>query len=205
MKIGLPFIFSEPIVGVAGVLGAAMGKEVSGSRARARGWLRFPGSQHLSIGPRVDFVGKRNIHLEERVSLHGNSYLNASRGFIRIGSNTHIDQFCVLYGQGGLTLGSDCAVASGVIIYTQTNQYAHDGAAKIVDQPVVYRTVTIGHDVWIGAAAVILPGVVIGDHAVVAAGAVVNEDVSPWSIVGGVPAKVIGSRSSGAVGGNNEN
>jgi len=200
MRIGVPFIFAEPIVAIAGLLGAAMGKEMSGSCARARGWLSCPGlrDQRLSIGRRVEFVGKRNIQLDERVSLLGNSYLNASAGFIRIGSNTHIDQFCVLYGHGGLTIGSDCAIASGVIIYTQTNQYAHDESLKIVEQPVIYKTVTIGHDVWIGAAAVILPGVEIGDHAVVGAGALVRQDVSPWSIVGGVPAKVLGKRNAAA-------
>ena len=198
MKIGVPFIVFEPIAVIAGVLGATVGKETSGSRARARGWLRFPAlkDRHLSIGPRVDFVGKRNIHLGDRVSFFGNTYLNANEGFIKVGSNTHIDQFCVLYGQGGLTIGSDCAIAAGVTIYTQTNQYAHDETMKIVDQPVIYQEVTIGDDVWIGSRAVILPGVAIGDHAVIGAGAVVREDVSPWSIVGGVPAKVLGSRSS---------
>ena len=198
MKPGVPFIFAEPIAAIAGLMGAAMGKEISGSSARARGWLRCPAlhDNHLSIGPRVDFVGRRNIHLGDRVSLMGNSYLNATEGFIKIGPNTHIDQYCVLYGQGGLTLGADCAIAAGVIIYTQSNQYAHDECMKIVDQSVVYQTVTIGHDVWIGAAAVILPGVEIGDHAVIGAGAVVREDVSPWSIVGGVPAKILGKRNA---------
>lgn len=54
----------------------------------------------------------------------------------------------------------------------------------------------IGNDVWIGADAKILDGVTIGNGAVVAAGSVVNKDVSPYTIVGGVPAKVIGKRFS---------
>lgn len=53
------------------------------------------------------------------------------------------------------------------------------------------RPVVIGHDVWIGANACILPGVTIGDGAIIAAGAVVNKDVEPYAIVGGVPAKLI--------------
>lgn len=196
MRIGVPFIFSEPIVALAELLGAAMGKEMSGSGARVRGWLNSPAfrDHHLSIGRRCEFVGKRNIQLADRVSLFGNAYLNAACGFIRIGSNTHVDQFCVLYGHGGLTLGSDCAVASGVIIYTQTNQYHCDDSTKIVDQPVVYKAVTIGDDVWIGAGAIILPGVEIGDHSVVGAGSLVRQNVAAWSIVGGVPARVLGSR-----------
>jgi acetyltransferase-like isoleucine patch superfamily enzyme len=59
---------------------------------------------------------------------------------------------------------------------------------------VVYAPVRIGDDVWIGARAVILPGVTVGDHAVIGAGAVVREDVPAWAIVAGVPAKVIRDR-----------
>lgn len=61
-------------------------------------------------------------------------------------------------------------------------------------QPQREQDVCIGEDVWIGANAVILPGVTIGNGAVVAAGAVVNMDVEPFSVVGGVPARVIGTR-----------
>ena len=57
-----------------------------------------------------------------------------------------------------------------------------------------WRPVTIGNDVWIGYRAIIMDGVTIGDGAVVAAGAVVTKDVEPYSIVGGVPAKMINKR-----------
>ncbi|PPD30739.1 MAG: chloramphenicol acetyltransferase [Hyphomicrobium sp.] len=60
--------------------------------------------------------------------------------------------------------------------------------------------VTIGHDVWIGHGAVILPGRIIGTGAVVAAGAVVTRDVSPYTIVGGLPAKPIRQRFPAAIG-----
>lgn len=200
MRTGVPFIFSEPLSAVAAWLGVLLGKEISGSRAHARGWLMSPAfrDRRVSIGPRVELVGKKNIELGCDVSLFGNAYLNAAgaNGFIRIGQNTHVDQFCVLYGQGGLTIGSDCAIAAGVIIYTQTNQYGHDPSEKIVDQPIVYKPVTVGDDVWIGAGSVILPGVEIGDHAVIGAGSVVRESVAPWSIVGGVPARLLRQRKT---------
>lgn len=54
-----------------------------------------------------------------------------------------------------------------------------------------YAPITIGNNVWIGSNAVILSGVTIGDWAVVAAGAVVSKDVEPYTVVGGIPARVI--------------
>lgn len=60
--------------------------------------------------------------------------------------------------------------------------------------------VTIGHDVWIGHGATILPGVTVGNGAVIGAGAVVSKDVAPYTIVGGVPAKLIRERFGKGVG-----
>lgn len=75
----------------------------------------------------------------------------------------------------------------------------HWDNAEYEDSPIRNnRPVTIGNDVWIGANAVILPGVTIGDGAVIAAGAVVTKDVEDYSIVGGIPAKVIKYRFSKA-------
>lgn len=62
------------------------------------------------------------------------------------------------------------------------------------------NAVTIGHDVWIGHGATILPGVKVGNGAVVGAGAVVSKDVAPFTIVGGVPAKLIRERFPAEVG-----
>ena len=59
----------------------------------------------------------------------------------------------------------------------------------------MFEPVTIGDDVWIGFGACVLPGVSVGRGSIVAAGAVVTKDVPDWTIVGGVPAKVIGSRN----------
>lgn len=62
------------------------------------------------------------------------------------------------------------------------------------------RFITIGHDVWIGHGSTLLPGVTVGDGAVIGAGAVVSKDVAPYTIVGGVPAKLIKERFSAAIG-----
>lgn len=178
--------------------GCVLGKEPHGVASRVRGYFlsRAFGGKKLSVGQNVQVVTRKKIVLGNNVTLFGNSYLNAfgEFGSINIGERTHLDQFCVLYGQGGLSIGASCAIACGVTIYTQSNQYAADPCTNIIDQPVKYAEVVIGDDVWIGARAVILPGVTIGDHAVVGAGAVVNRDVESWAIVGGVPAKLIGQR-----------
>lgn len=183
---------------VASGIALLTGRDPTGVEAHLRGLSYRDCSRGLrvSIGRNVQLVGRSSIALGERVTLYGNAYLNATgpQGRIVIGNHSHIDQFCTLYGQGGLTIGDHCAIASGVIIYTQTNQYASIPENLIIDQPVVYAPVQIGRDVWIGANAVILPGVSIGDHAVVGAGAIVRSDVGAWEIVAGVPARVIGSR-----------
>jgi acetyltransferase-like isoleucine patch superfamily enzyme len=63
-------------------------------------------------------------------------------------------------------------------------------------QPWEERDILVGNDVWIGANAVILAGVAVGDRAIVAAGAVVTRDVPPNTIVGGVPARIIGNQKA---------
>ena len=79
-------------------------------------------------------------------------------------------------------------IATGAFIWTLHHDY-NDVNFKSVGAPV-----TIGHHSWICSRAIILPGVNIGEYAVVASGAVVTKDVPPYAIVGGVPAKIIGHR-----------
>ena len=166
------------------MLGNSFGKE---PRAWARGWMLFvqSGGERLSAGRNIEIINRKHVVLGDSVALLGNSYLNAlgEHGSIEIGNDTHVDQFCVLYGQGGLKIGVCCAIASGVTIYSQTNQYASDPQAKIIAQPILYRQVIIGDDVWIGARSVILPGVTIGIMRLCCR-CVVLADVPAWTIVG---------------------
>lgn len=89
--------------------------------------------------------------------------------------------------KGSITIGDRCAIASGVRIVTAT----HDPNVLPVSRIGINKPVKIGEDVWIGTAAIILPGVIIHDGAIVAAGAVVTKDVPPDCLVAGVPARVI--------------
>jgi acetyltransferase-like isoleucine patch superfamily enzyme len=108
-----------------------------------------------------------------------------------IGEGTWIGAFTLIDGSGGLTIGRGVDVSSGAQIYT------HSTAKRCVSgrdyNTIDRQPVSIGNAVFIGANATILMGVTIGDHAVIAAGAVVNSDVDAFAIVAGVPARRIGT------------
>lgn len=110
---------------------------------------------------------------------------------IRIGDRTELGTRCLI--QGGAVLGSDIIMGPDVKIYTRNHEFG-DTARPIRDQGKRFAETRIGDDVWLGANVVVLPGVSIGDHSVVAAGAIVTRDVPPWSIAAGNPARVIRSR-----------
>ena len=105
---------------------------------------------------------------------------------IECGSDVAFGEFCHIRANGGLRIGSRVMVASHVVITTRAHPLALPRYAVVEDAPIV-----IGDDVWIGAGAIVLPGVTIGNGAVVAAGAVVSDPVDAHTVVGGVPARVI--------------
>ena len=107
---------------------------------------------------------------------------------IKIGEGTIVGYATLLDGRAPLTIGDHTDIASEVMIYNAE----HD--IHSADFHGIEEGVKIGNYVFIGPRAIILPGVTIGDGAVVGAGAVVTKDVDPFTIVGGVPAKVIGER-----------
>jgi acetyltransferase-like isoleucine patch superfamily enzyme len=113
-----------------------------------------------------------------------------ARRHLQIGENSVINQRCRLDARGGLRIGANVSISPEVHIVTadhdiQSPDFA--GRASPVD---------VGDYVFIGSRAIILPGVTIGKGAVIAAGAVVTNDVSEFSIVAGVPARPIGQRTN---------
>jgi maltose O-acetyltransferase len=108
---------------------------------------------------------------------------------ITIGRRTVINQQCCLDGRGGLSIGNNVDISPGVWILTDSHDM-HDPFFREVLAPV-----TIGDHAWIGSRALILPGVTVGEGAVIAAGAVVTSNVAPFAVVAGVPARPIGTRS----------
>lgn len=105
---------------------------------------------------------------------------------ITIGKNVFINSGCCFQDQGGIEIGDNVLIGQQVVIATLNHDLAVNQRENMFPKPV-----RIGNDVWIGAHATILPGVTIGNGAVIAAGAVVTKDVLSNTMVGGVPAKII--------------
>lgn len=106
---------------------------------------------------------------------------------VAIGSRVSIAEFVHIWGGGGVRVGNDVMIASHSVITSQS----HDVNAKIYNRTNVMKPVVIEDNVWIGAGAIILPGVRIGSGAVIGAGSVVTKDVAPRTIVVGMPARAL--------------
>lgn len=114
-------------------------------------------------------------------------YTNFGR-FISIGKNVFINHACSFLDMGGITLEDDVLIGPKANLITENHPLNPGDRKTLLCKPVVIR-----RNAWIGAAATILPGVTVGENAVVAAGAVVSKDVPDNCVVGGVPAKYIKS------------
>ena len=108
---------------------------------------------------------------------------------ISIGKCCNINKRVVLDGRGGITIGDNVDIAQDVNIWTEQHNYnSPDFKAELA--PVVIKDY-----VWIASRATILPGIELGEGCVVACGSVVTKNVPPYTLVAGVPAKVIGQRN----------
>lgn len=105
---------------------------------------------------------------------------------IAIGKGVFINSGCHFQDQGGITIDDGVLIGHNVVLATINHDLNPEKGRKNH-----YAPIYIGKHVWIGSNVTILPGVTVGDWAVVAAGAVVTKDVSPRTVVGGVPAKVL--------------
>jgi acetyltransferase-like isoleucine patch superfamily enzyme len=106
--------------------------------------------------------------------------------FITIGKRVYVNHACTFLDMGGITLEDDVLIGPKVNLVTENHPLDPVNRRALICKPIVIK-----RNAWIGAAATILPGVTIGENAVVAAGAVVSKDVPANTVVGGVPAKVI--------------
>lgn len=103
-----------------------------------------------------------------------------------VGDRTFINAGCKFQDQGGIHIGCDCLIGHNATLCTINHAQDPDRRGDME-----FRPIRIEDKVWLGANVTVLPGVTIGEGAIVAAGAVVTKDVAPRIIVGGVPAKFI--------------
>ncbi len=139
------------------------------------------------------FAGGRMLaQCGERVNIeHGATFGRGNNIWLGDDSDLGID--CDLRGE--VHIGNFSIMGPEVVIWTTNHRIDRIDIPILQQGTMPEKPVWIGNDVWIGTRAIILAGVHIGDHAVVAAGAVVTKDVPEWAIVGGNPARVIRYRN----------
>ena len=123
--------------------------------------------------------------LDKSTTVFAPFYTNFGR-FILIGKNVFINHACTCLDMGGIIIEDDVLIGPKVNLITENHPLDPANRKALICKPIVVK-----RNAWIGASATIMPGVTIGENAVVAAGAVVSKDVPANTVVGGVPAKII--------------
>lgn len=141
---------------------------------------------HTVIGESTVMINTANIRIGSGCLIQDRVYLRAGvDGSIEIGDGAALNSFVQIYGHGGVKIGASTQIGPGTIITTSGHDYRATDLARD-NAPII-----LGDRVWIGANCTILPGVTIGDKAVIGAGAVVAEDIPASCVAVGVPARVI--------------
>ncbi len=141
----------------------------------------------------VEITHPERTRFGEQVHVGRDCYVSVwPEGELLVGSRTYLGRGSIILAHRSVCIGDDCLIAPGCHI-TDVNHGIAAGRL-IRDQALESEAVRIGRDVWIGAGCSVLPGVTIGDGAVIGARAVVTRDVPENAIVAGVPARVIGCR-----------
>lgn len=151
------------------------------------------GARLICAGMPPYLAASGRIKIDDNSIVREGAILQTYGGSIAIGKNSAVNAYCVLQGNGGITIGDSTLIAAHVQIFSANHVFdAID--TRIESQGETKIGVKIGNDVWIGAGSIILDGVSIGDGVVIAAGSVVTTNVPERSVVAGVPARVIKQR-----------
>ncbi len=127
--------------------------------------------------------------VDESVTLFPPFYADFGKN-ITLGKRIFINSGCKFQDQGGVVIGDDCLIGHNTVMATLNHDLAPSRRADMHPAPIV-----LGRNVWIGSNVTVLPGVRIGDNAVVAAASVVTKDVPANTVVVGSPARVVRSLS----------
>ncbi len=143
------------------------------------------GSYHTPKEVRSIFEKIIGKPVDESFGLFPPFYTDCGKN-ITVGKHVFINMGCKFQDQGGIFIDDGALIGHNVVLATLNHDFEPVSRPNMTPEPI-----HIGKNVWIGANAVILPGVMVGDGAIIAAGAVVNRNVPKDTVVGGVPAKII--------------
>jgi dTDP-4-amino-4,6-dideoxy-D-glucose acyltransferase len=153
----------------------------------------------VAIDPSARVLGAERLSLGSNVRIDAFVVISAGAGGITIGDHVHIAAHCFLAGTAAIRIEDFANVSGRVSIYSSNDDYSGESLmgptipsdyTNVTDAPVTLKKHSI-----VGAGSIILPGVTLAEGAGVAALSLVKEDVEPFEMVGGVPAKRIGSRA----------
>lgn len=131
------------------------------------------------------------IEYKKRNEMYPGAYVHGNKELLKVGERVSFGGNVMIFVNASIEIGEDSMIANGVKLITSTHDYNNNPTWKQrIDRPI-----KIGANVWIGANAIILPGIKIGNHAVIGAGSVVTKHVSEKMIVAGNPAKFLKYRN----------
>lgn len=172
-----------------------------GKRCKIKHCHKISIGKTITIGDNVEMnaLSLFGIKFGNNVSIHSNTIIECT-GVIRhlgeglvIGNNVGIAQNCFIQVRGKVIIGNNVIFGPGVSIFSESHNFDNPDLPVSV-QGETRKGVIVEDGVWVGTRAIILDDVTIGKNSIVAAGSVVNKDVPPYTIVGGVPAKIIKCR-----------
>lgn len=171
--------------------------KLSRVKAGSETWHRY--QQKISLLSTTDAdMEIRSYFFENSMECRGKAYILPNVIFcypyrIKLGYNIFVNRGVYITARGPVTIGDNVLIGPGVVINSGMHQYM-DQSLLIRDQGHRVLPISIGNDVWIGANAVIMPGVTLGDGCVIGAGAVVTHSIPAYAVAVGVPARVIKER-----------
>jgi acetyltransferase-like isoleucine patch superfamily enzyme len=164
-------------------------------KLRLRGRLQLDGIAFICSGASLEVGPSARLHLGRWCWIGNDTKLRIHEGVVSVGAKSVLGQECTLSCYQHISIGRECIVADRAMLIDFDHAFG-DVERPTRLQGIEKRDVRIGNNVWIGHGASILPGVTVGDNAVVGAAAVVTRDVAANAVVGGVPARLIRMREA---------
>lgn len=163
--------------------------------ARIQGNVKLGKGVYIASGAELIARRKEEIVIGDNGFILRGSILHPYGGKIMIGKNVGINHYCVIYGNGGVTIGDNVMIATSCVIVASSHNFGRTDI-PMIQQGVTCEGIKIGNDVWLGARVIVLDGVEIGEGSVIGAGSIVSKSIPPYSVAVGVPTRVIKQRKN---------